>query len=49
MGRQRPELADGIRSFVSGSFVVFYTVGDAGVIVIRVLHHARDLGPEDFA
>ena len=44
MGRRREELSPGMRSFVVGSYVVFYRVIEDGVDVIRVLHGARDIG-----
>lgn len=43
MGRARPELAAGIRSFPLGRYVVFYSEGRRGIEVVRVLHGARDL------
>jgi toxin ParE1/3/4 len=43
MGRNRPELAPNLRSFVVGSYVIFYTPFPKGVGIIRVLHGARDL------
>ena len=43
MGRARPDLAQGVRSWpISTSYVLFYTVQTDGITVIRVLHHARD-------
>lgn len=42
MGRSRPELRDGLRSFVIGNYVIFYEPLDDGIDVIRVLHGARD-------
>jgi plasmid stabilization system protein ParE len=44
MGRQRPELAAGIRSWpTSTPYLLFYFADDEGIIVARVLHHARDI------
>ena len=44
MGRARPELADGLRSWpTSTRYILFYVLSDDGVIVLRVLHHARDI------
>ena len=44
MGRTRPELADGVRSWpTSSAYILFYLVDEKGVVVIRVLHHARDV------
>ena len=48
MGRERPELSPGIRSFVVMSWVVFYRVREDAIEVIRVLHGARDLDAIDF-
>ena len=44
MGRARPELASGVRSFTVGRYVVFYCLSGAGIEVLRVLHGARDIG-----
>ncbi len=44
MGRARPELAVGLRSWpVSTSYVLFYVVDTENLTVVRVLHHARDI------
>lgn len=44
MGRGRPELADGLRSWpTSTRYILFYVPSEDGVIVLRVLHHARDI------
>jgi toxin ParE1/3/4 len=43
MGRERPELSPGIRSFVVMSWVVFYRPQPDAIEIIRVLHGARDL------
>ena len=42
MGRERPEIEPGLRSFPVGSYVVFYEPLDNGIDVFRVLHGARD-------
>ncbi len=42
MGRQRPELGNGIRSFPIGNYMVFYRLIDDGIELIRVLHGARN-------
>jgi len=50
MGRGRPELADRLRSFPTRtSYIVFYVPDDDGVLVVRVLHHARDIDAEYFS
>lgn len=43
MGRERTELAPHLRSFPSGSYIIFYRATDAGIEIIRVLHGARDI------
>jgi plasmid stabilization system protein ParE len=44
MGRARPELAQGVRSWpTSTPYILFYEPFDDGVHVLRVLHHARDI------
>lgn len=43
MGRARSELAEGIRSFPMGRYVVFYMPLHDGIDVVRVLHSARDI------
>lgn len=49
MGRVRPELADGLRSFPTRTpYIIFYVPDEDGVLIIRVLHHARDINTEYF-
>ena len=49
MGRARPELAEGLRSFPTKTpYIIFYLPDSDGVIVIRVLRHARDIDAEFF-
>ena len=44
MGRARPDLAQGVRSWpTSTSYILFYVVDPTGITVLRVLHHARDI------
>jgi len=44
MGRARPELADGVRTWpTSTPYILFYLADDAGITVVRVLHRARDV------
>jgi len=44
MGRARPELAEGVRSWpTSTAYVLFYLADEQGITVLRVLHHARDV------
>jgi toxin ParE1/3/4 len=42
MGRERSELAPGLRSFPVNNYIIFYQPIDDGIQVIRVLHGARD-------
>ncbi|HRD34823.1 MAG TPA: type II toxin-antitoxin system RelE/ParE family toxin [Rhodocyclaceae bacterium] len=44
MGRERSELAAGLRSWpTSTPYILFYFEDDQGIVVARVLHHARDI------
>ena len=43
MGAPRPELAPGARLLVEGSYLVLYETMNDGVLVVRVVHGARDL------
>jgi len=43
MGRAREELHPGLRSFVVGSYVLFYMVSSESLEVIRILHGRRDI------
>jgi toxin ParE1/3/4 len=45
MGRARPELRPGLRSFPHGDYVIFYQPRPDGVTIVRVLHGARDARP----
>jgi len=45
IGRQRSELADRLRSFPVGRYVIFYRPLENGIEIVRVLHGARDLPP----
>jgi toxin ParE1/3/4 len=47
-GRERPELGAGVRSWPSSTpYILFYAVENSRLIVIRVLHHARDIHDVD--
>lgn len=46
--RLRPELGDAIRSFAHGNYVIFFEATATDVLVVRILHGARDL-PAQFA
>jgi len=43
MGRARDELVHGLRSRPFGRYVIFYELLKDGIVVVRVLHGARDL------
>ncbi len=43
MGRERDELATGVRSLPFGRYVVFFEPLSDGIDVIRVLHGSRDI------
>lgn len=46
MGRAREELAAGLRSFAVGRYVLFYEVIICEIVLVRVLHGARDTDPQ---
>lgn len=49
MGRARPELNSGIRCWpTSTSYNLYYIPESTGVVVVRVLHHARDVQSREF-
>jgi len=49
IGRARPELADGLRSFpTKPPYIIFYLLDSDGVVIVRVLHHARDIDSDSF-
>ncbi|MFZ0929867.1 MAG: type II toxin-antitoxin system RelE/ParE family toxin [Syntrophobacteraceae bacterium] len=43
MGRSRNELAERLRSFAVGRYVIFYRPIPEGVEIVRVLHGSRDI------
>ena len=43
MGRTRDEIAEGLRSFPVGRYVIFYRTIPEGVEIVRVLHGSRDV------
>ena len=47
-GRQRPELAQELRSFPVGSYIVFYLPLPNGIDLVRVRSGYLDIGPNDF-
>jgi toxin ParE1/3/4 len=44
IGQDRPELAENLRSFSVGNYVVLYRPAQNGIEVARVIHAARDIG-----
>ena len=45
-GEKQPLLADGTyRRIVEGNYIVYYRPDEAGIIIVRVLHAARDETP----
>ncbi|CAA2103675.1 hypothetical protein MBUL_02315 [Methylobacterium bullatum] len=46
-GRSRPELADNLRSFPIGAYVLFYLPLPDGIELVRILHGYRDIGYDD--
>jgi len=43
LGQARPDLAEDLRSFVVGNYVIFYRPANDGIDVVRVIHAARDI------
>lgn len=43
MGRLRPEIEEGIRSFVAESHLVFYIALEDGIELVRMIHGSQDL------
>ena len=43
MGRGREEFAPGLRSALSGRYLIFYRPEEGGIQVIRIVHGSRDL------
>lgn len=48
-GRPRPELAEDLRSFVVGNYILFYLASRTQLIVVRVLSRYLDIDQDDFA
>jgi toxin ParE1/3/4 len=42
-GPSRPDLAEGLRYFVAGGYLVIYREAPGGVEIVRVVHGARHL------
>jgi toxin ParE1/3/4 len=43
MGRRAEQLAPGLRRFEHKAHIVFYTVGNEGVYIVRILHSRMDV------
>ncbi|MCR6500310.1 type II toxin-antitoxin system RelE/ParE family toxin [Shinella sp. CPCC 101442] len=48
-GRLRSELADGMRSFLVGNYVLFYRAAPAELVLVRVLSRYLDIDEIDFS
>ena len=46
-GRERPELAEGLRSFAVANHVIFYFAQPDGVEIVRVMHGRQDITSDD--
>lgn len=46
MGESREELAPDLRGFSVGNYVVLYRPARDGIEIARVIHAARDIGPQ---
>lgn len=47
-GRSRPELAAGMRSFLIGNYVLFYSATPTELVIVRVLSRYLDIDESDF-
>ena len=45
-GKQRDDLAPGLRFYPVGNYLVFYVPREDGIAIVRVLHGARDYRQE---
>src|SRR5205809_5469892 len=45
-GKQRDDLAPGLRFYPVGNYLIFYVPRDDGIAVARILHGARDYRQE---
>jgi toxin ParE1/3/4 len=43
LGEQRDDLRSGLRAFTVGNYVIFYRLEESRVVIVRVLHAARDV------
>ena len=49
IGRQVDDLAQGLRSFPVGNYLIFYRIAKDTIQLIRLVHGARDITPEYFS
>lgn len=42
LGRDRPDLAPGLRSYPAESYIIYYKPEPDGIIAVRVIHGSRD-------
>ena len=45
MGQERPDIRKGMRFFPLAKYCVYYRVAENTVLILRVLHSARDILP----
>ena len=43
LGPERPEIAPGMRMLVEGNYLILYRIEPAEVVIVRIVHGARDL------
>ena len=48
LGRKRSDLLQNIRSFPYGNYIIFYRPTSDGILIVRVLHSARDVSDRMF-
>ena len=41
-GTAREQFADGLRMMVEGNYAIYYTASETELVIVRVLHGARD-------
>jgi toxin ParE1/3/4 len=46
LGRARDDISFGLRSHPVGSHLIYYRIEDWGLIVLRIVHHRRDIHDE---
>src|SRR5687767_5132732 len=49
LGRTRDDLHPGVRSVLVGKYLLIYRVTDTAVVIVRILHGARNLSAVDWA